>query len=53
MQIEIYDLAGMLVYKTATVSQINTISLQSQAKGLYIIKVMDGKEIVALQKIIK
>jgi hypothetical protein len=53
MQIKIYDLAGMLVYKTVTVGQKNTISLQSQAKGLYIIKVVDGKELVALQKIIK
>lgn len=53
MQIEIYNLAGILIYKTATVNQVNTVSLNSHAKGTYIIKVMDGKEIVALQKIIK
>jgi hypothetical protein len=53
MQIEIYNLAGILIYKTATVNQVNTVSLNSQAKGPYIIKVIDGKEIVAVQKIIK
>lgn len=53
MRIEIYNLAGILIYKTATVNQVNTVSLNSQPKGTYIIKVIDGKEIVALQKIIK
>jgi hypothetical protein len=53
MQIEIYNLAGILIYRTATVNQVNKVSLNSQAKGPYIIKVIDGKEIVAVQKIIK
>lgn len=50
MRIELFDMDGTLLYKASSVNATNTISLINFAKGIYLIKVSDGKQILGLQK---
>ncbi|MDP1725780.1 MAG: M36 family metallopeptidase [Bacteroidota bacterium] len=52
VQIEIYNILGILVHKQTAISELNTVDLSDQANGLYFVKITDGKNIVT-QKIIK
>ncbi len=51
--IVIYNCIGTLVYKLESTSELNTIDLNKEANGLYLIKVISNNTLIASQKIMK
>ncbi len=53
IRIEIYNMLGVLVYKQTEVSEINSMDLNNQANGLYIIKLIVDSNKTATRTFIK
>jgi hypothetical protein len=51
-KIEIYNIIGEVIYKTATTNEKITIDLSRQAKGIYFIKSTDRDKKVSIKKLI-
>jgi hypothetical protein len=53
IKIELYNSIGALVLTENTVSKMNTINLSDLSTGIYFIKVLEGNEIIVVQKVVK
>ncbi|MFV0305980.1 MAG: Omp28-related outer membrane protein [Moheibacter sp.] len=51
--IEVFDVTGRKVYSTASDSTLSTIDLSTYGKGVFVIKVSDGKQVETKKVIIK
>jgi Secretion system C-terminal sorting domain len=52
-QIYVYNVQGILLHKIIANSAIETIDAKNYPNGIYVIKVMDGNNIITSQKIVK
>lgn len=51
--IEVFDVTGRKVYTTHTNSTLSTIDLSSYGKGVFVVKISDGKNVTTKKVIIK
>ena len=51
--VEVYDVTGKRIYSTKTNSTLSTIDLSSYGKGVFVVKISDGKTVTNKKVIIK
>ena len=51
-EIEIYNMLGILIYKTLTINKHTIIDLSNQPKGIYIVHAIDNNRIVTNKKVV-
>ncbi|SMC84397.1 T9SS type A sorting domain-containing protein [Moheibacter sediminis] len=52
-QIEVFDASGRKMYSVNSTKQLTTIDLSSYGKGIYLVKVAEGKNIITKKVIVK
>lgn len=52
-KIEVFDVTGKIVYSTISKSNSNQINLSGNAKGVYLVKISDGKSVETKKLILK